>query len=190
MGLYEASFGLQNAGLITGVDLTPEAALTKLMWLLATEAPDSVLEQMQISLRGEQSQSVFDVRHGPVGSQAKPVEIAKLTLRPSGQFQTAKLTGAMLRISGVGIEGAAPGEKITIAVFVGLPTANADTPTSVPQFAGHLSGVYEGEGTVLLKNITSTIAQVHESGRPLNLNLVPPRGKKLWADGVYLTLFN
>jgi L-asparaginase len=191
MGLYEASAGLQNAGVITGLDLTPEAALTKLMWLLATEAPDAWVEQMQISQRGEQSSSVFDVRYKNVGDRAQPVDVAKLSQRPSGQFQTDKLTRAMLRLSGVGIDGLGIGDKIEIAIFVNLPNATAETPTTVPQFAGYLSGILEDpEKTVLLKDITTTVAQVHATGRPLNLNLVPPVGKKMWAEGVYLTLFN
>jgi hypothetical protein len=146
---------------------------------------------MQISQRGEQSGSVFDVRYGMVGGKEKPVEVARLSQRPSGQFQKETLRRAMLRLGGVGVEGVTVGEKVEVGVFVNLPNASSQTQITVPQFAGYLSGVYEGdERTVLLRDITPTIAQVHETGRPLNLNLVAPSGKKIWAQGAYLTLFN
>ncbi len=54
MGRYAASSALQAAGVISGQDLTQEAALTKLMWLLATETGDAVAARMQASQRGEQ----------------------------------------------------------------------------------------------------------------------------------------
>ena len=55
MGLYAASSTLQAAGVISGADLTQEAALTKLMWLLATDGGETVAARMQTSQRGEQS---------------------------------------------------------------------------------------------------------------------------------------
>ncbi len=189
MGLYAASSGLQEAGVITGLDLTPEAALTKLMWLLATEVgPDEVSTQMQISQRGEQSGSVFDLRYGAV---PKPVNLVRMSQRPSGQFQTSTLKRAVLRLSGVGMEGIGEGDEIKIGVFVNLLGADARTSSQSPQFAGNITGKYEGpEKTVLVRDITGTVARVHETGRPINLTLVAPEGQKFWIDGVYLTLFN
>jgi L-asparaginase len=191
MGLYEASSGLQSAGVITGLDLTPEAALTKLMWLLATEAPAEVAVQMQINQRGEQSGSVFDVRYGQVGTKTRPQEVAKLSERPSGQFQIRTLKRAMLRLEGVGMEGVENSAEFRLRIFVNMPSADANTSETVPQFAGHLSAIYQGtENTVAVREITPIIARVHETGRPINLNLVAPAGKRFWAQGVYLTMFN
>jgi L-asparaginase len=191
MGLYEASFGLMQAGVITGLDLTPEAALTKLMWLLATEIREEVLIQMQVNQRGEQSGSAFEVRYGKIGMKNNPVEAHTVSQRPAGQFQVATLKRAILRLTGVGLTDTKDDEEISLNVFINLLGAKADTPTTVPQFAGTLTGIYKGpEKTVLLRDVTATISKVQETGKPINITLVPPAGKKFWAEGAYLLLFN
>ena len=62
MGLYDASAGLLKRGIISGVDMTPEATMTKMMFLLGQYPEDvgSVKELMQKNLRGEQSVNVYN----------------------------------------------------------------------------------------------------------------------------------
>lgn len=53
-GKYETSLQLKNIGVISGKDITTEAAITKLMFLLGKNFPKSEFEkQLSISLRGE-----------------------------------------------------------------------------------------------------------------------------------------
>jgi lysophospholipase len=65
--LYEPAMLLKRAGMIPGHDLTSEAALAKLSYLLALDlSPEEVTEQMSISLRGEfteHSTMVFQHSH-------------------------------------------------------------------------------------------------------------------------------
>ncbi len=54
---YSTGRALFDAGVIPGADLTAEAALVKLQWLLSRDIPRSeVREQMAVSLRGELTQ--------------------------------------------------------------------------------------------------------------------------------------
>lgn len=54
MGIYETSLGLSNAGVIGGYDITTEAAVTKLMYLLGQGLTgQKLVKNLNISLRGE-----------------------------------------------------------------------------------------------------------------------------------------
>ena len=57
MGQYETSLELLNAGVVSGRDMTVEAAITKLMFLLGQDLKtDEVKKYLNISLRGEISE--------------------------------------------------------------------------------------------------------------------------------------
>lgn len=61
MGLYEASAKLTDIGVISGTDLTPEAAITKLMYLLgAYKDIKQIKRKMQVDICGEQTLSQYD----------------------------------------------------------------------------------------------------------------------------------
>jgi L-asparaginase len=85
MGLYETSQVLLDRGIIGGFDLTPEAALCKLMMLLGNYGEDvvSVRRLMQQSLAGEQHLSLETTRFegsGHVNTTTPLCEVRKAEL--------------------------------------------------------------------------------------------------------------
>ena len=56
MGHYQTSVALKNMGVISGKDITTEAALTKLMYLLARDTSSQDFKTLfETPLRGEMS---------------------------------------------------------------------------------------------------------------------------------------
>lgn len=65
LGRYDASTTLLEPRILSGFDLTPEAALTKLMWMMALEDGPERDVQMQMCHRGEQSFEQYHLNFPP-----------------------------------------------------------------------------------------------------------------------------
>jgi L-asparaginase len=186
-GLYENSSGLLERGVLSGIDMTPEAALTKLMSLLDNEPLAEIGVQMQIDQAGEMSESLFDLRYGNPDDDGNRIEATEtgplvVSATPPGKFNRNDLTRAMLRVSGLEIDGLEDGE---VKVVVNHPNATWDIQASDPRFACSLPITKK----MLAIEITPTIRRVAEEGRNITLSLVPPQGKGVKVRGLSLALF-
>lgn len=137
-GLYDVSVGLMSSGVVSGLDMTREAAYTKLCWLLGTEKDKSksaIADRMQINLRGELRQSIFNYHFGPgfidKNKFSKTVEVKNMEGKE--YFDSEKIDKAFLRILGVRFEGRA---KIDGKAYIGLDDANDSTPEDIDNFIG------------------------------------------------------
>lgn len=118
MGLYETSQVLIDRGLIGGFDLTPEAAMCKLMMLLGTYGDDvaTVKKLMQKSIAGEQTLNLdttsfsgsFRLSAGKAESLPK-AELASVE-------DEARINRVMLRFKNAQIAPGGEGARVTIKI--------------------------------------------------------------------------
>ena len=127
MGLYETSQVLLDRGIISGFDITPEAALVKLMLLIGVYGNniETVKEMMQQSLVGEQLYSVYSTIFddpGSLQSDNKRIDLKRSELNSVEHPEL--IDKAILRFHNVKLTPAEGKELAVIKLFV---DANGET---------------------------------------------------------------
>lgn len=186
LGIYETSALLLEAGFVSGVDMTLEAAQTKLMTLLGEASQDDldpdeiqvkVEREFEINRAGEMSTSIhvtdFGDRSGGKLDAADGVPARKRIRQAHvvGQFEVPRVERALLRLRGVHLESEDSGEVVTFRVFLDL--ANEDPlNNSDPRFAGKYNksaGDVEG---LMVFDVTHAFAAVSEPGKSLSASVI------------------
>ena len=181
-GLYEASSGLLERGVISGLDMTPEAALTKLMSQLVYEQDrEAVKLAMQVDLRGEQTESLFQIKYPAPAGEAGADGMVTAGGAPGPQFEKERLSRAMLSASDLTLGGRAKG---TVRIFLNSTTANQSTSDRDPGFAGR----FDLEQP-LYCDVTTALRRVGGVGQSVNVTLVSEDDKPLSFEAMSLALF-
>jgi len=180
MGLYGASVGLSRIGVVSGVDMTSEAALVKMMFLLGQGYEgDLFREQMQRDLRGEQSFNVFNFIYDDAETDEKVYKL-KTQMIPAGIVRE-KIARASIRFDFR--DSVKEDEIVKIAVFMNHPNVTADTSVDVPQCLGMIK-----DRTELLECTDKFKQLLVDTTRPLNLTVVSYGGDISW-DGIVFSIY-
>jgi len=184
MGLYEASAKLSQIGVVSGTDMTPEAALVKMMFLLGQYNNDAkiVKELMQKDLRGEQSLNVFNFIY--TEDKTKDGICRLKTEQVAAGFVKEKITKATIRFDELKTSGNQECDNNRrIAVFMNYPSASIDASDDVAQCLGVLEYVYDKEDYIL--ECTQKVSRVIDPGRPVLLTIVSRNGDISWGSIVF-----
>lgn len=141
LGMYETSAALLGVGMVTGFDISPEAALCKLMVLLADE--DLTFEEKkqfaQRSQAGEMSRSLFIQALKQIKAMEARHDTEPVRLAPEGGIEGnwtgPKVFNASLRLYGGRITVQGDSKFIEIEVYLNTKTGDVLDRTS-PNFAG------------------------------------------------------
>lgn len=193
MGLYDASAQLQQLGVISGVDMTPEAALVKMQFLLGLGYElKTVKEMMQKNLRGEQSLNVdnFMYERGAADLTYKGPAMQL----PAG-FNKDKIAAANIRIDGAAFGKDIPDGEIKLAVFMNYPSAEAtvdqsdDDVLAIPQCLGIMKKAFNGKPVNMILDCTERLGRVLVPGRPAQIAFVSKSKQKVMWNSASVSVY-
>lgn len=180
-GLYEASSHLADAGVISGADMTPEAALAKALVIGGSTSGPGFAQQVLLDLVGEQSVNHYVIGLAPVESADASVHRVQ-GLMP-GAVAAEDLFDVALVVSGI---ESASGRRTRVRVFANSPAVDSDTPESDDDFvcAADVGGA-DGRMNARIKR---RFQRFYRAGSVLDLALVSADGAALTARDVQLSV--
>jgi len=182
MGLYETSAKMMDQGVVSGLDMSPEAALAKLSVLLGRGfSPKDVGQYMQIDQRGEMSKSIYTIDFGAACTDDKGTFCSEQKeIVGAAKLCQDKVVHSMLRVFSVETSDPTSQLPFSVRAYINLASADRTTPDTLPQFAGSEEVKPQETPKNLLFPVTKTARSVLSQGIPVCVNIVTDKEKVSW----------
>ncbi len=177
MGMYEASTRLVDAGVVSGLDLTPEAALTKLMHLLGkTNDSEEVKRLMSIDICGEQTLNHYNFKF----TQNNPAKICQFSFEFPKEIARGDMIEAALRIKNLSKENQLDKINITVSLEGDNFIENIDKFQSIRNVQKNQENLSED----ILLNFNKCAKKIAEESERINVTLESDKAI-VWGDVVF-----
>jgi hypothetical protein len=159
--------------------MTIEAALTKMFVVLGGEPNvDIAADKLQINLKGEQRQSIFNLHFakGEIGEDDAPKTVAPLRPMVGGKdlYDSNKLDRAVFRIMGLRTADGKRG-RIEFKAYIDLPEANASTKEEGnPRYLGKGDKRFESDEHLesVFLTVTDQVRNFVDNSHPNTITIV------------------
>ena len=191
LGMYETSAFLLDIGVVSGVDITPEAALTKLMMLLGDEdmTPHEVALKVQQNIAGEQSLSIYTMefitKENQVDTENNRVRIPAANIDKVWD-SVDEIDRIMLRFRNGKIQNKSKKPYVDIKLFINLGSDEALDETN-PNFIGTFKRIPNEAPTILFFDITERAKKILGDRASFTV-FIASEGSFNW-ESVELTVF-
>ncbi len=176
LGLYESSAKLLEIGIVSGLDITDEAALCKMMVLLGDEdlTESEVADLMQQDLEGEMSLSVFTSRFrknekNRIDESQRRIRLVSVDSLP-GDWKGWNISSAVLRFRKAKIENDPSDEPLALRVFTNLSSSDPLDDKS-PNFAGEFRRMLNVEPSIVSFDVTKAARKLLKPGIRLSFTV-------------------
>lgn len=155
LGRYDASATLLEPRIVSGFDLTPEAALTKLMWMMSLEEGPEMEAQIQMSHRGEQSHE----HHHLTFPGCYDTLVETYSGRPTAPIDRKQLRRALIRVRDC--------DAPELRFFLNATGVEPETPADDVRCVGSVA-IAGGHDVV---DVTEGLGKLQVPNRPLRVTV-------------------
>lgn len=176
LGLYDTSARLLEMGILSGLDITAEAALCKMMVLLGDEdlTTSEVADLMQQDLEGEMSLSIFTIHFKQtdrkfINSSASRIRIASSEGLP-GNWKAWRISTALLRFRKSVVRNIPETEPLLFKIFANVASSDPLDEESI-NFAGEFRILPNPEASVVSFDVTRVSRRLFKPGMKISFSV-------------------